>query len=340
MKTLLWGLLSQVGGGMKFSEIVDSIASELNDVEEAIQANFHSDVVLIPDVSDYLIGSGGKRIRPMLLVLVARACGYEGPRATTMGCVVEYIHTATLLHDDVVDDAKMRRGNPSANSKWSNETSVLVGDFLFAKSFSLMAADSDTRIMKTMSEACTLLSEGEVLQLMNMYNLKLEEEEYLDVVYRKTAALIAASCRVGALIPDSPPTFAEAIHQFGVQIGYAFQLVDDALDYMGDVERTGKSVGEDLREGNVTLPLLRVCAQATDAEFERINHLVVHAEEIRTEDMDDVLGLMNKYGAVDYTLDRARGYVEAGKAALSALPDSSHVDVLRDIADYIVDRDN
>jgi len=173
-----------------------------------------------------------------------------------------------------------------------------------------------------------------------MYNLKLTEEEYLDVIYRKTAALIAASCRVGALIPDSPPTISNALHQFGVQIGYAFQLVDDALDYMGDAQITGKSVGEDLREGNVTLPLLRVCARATDAEFERLNHLVVHADEIRAEDLDDVLELMNKYGAVNYTLDRARGYVEAGKAALSILPDSFHVDVLRDVADYIVDRDN
>lgn len=325
---------------MKFSEILDSLASELDDVEEAIQSNFHSDVVLIPDVSEYLIGSGGKRIRPMLLMLVARAFGYTGPRVATMGCVVEYIHTATLLHDDVVDDAKMRRGSQSANSKWSNEASVLVGDFLFAKSFSLMASDADGRILKTMSQACTLLSEGEVLQLMNMYNLRLKEEEYLGVVYRKTAALIAASCRIGALIPDSPPTFADAIHQFGVQIGYAFQLVDDALDYMGDAQRTGKSVGEDLREGNVTLPLIRVCAQATGSEFERLNRLVVNAEEIHAEDMDDVLELMNKYGAVDYTLDRARGYVEAGKAALSVLPDSPHIDVLRDVADYIVDRDN
>ena len=325
---------------MKFSEILDSLASELDDVEEAIQSNFHSDVVLIPDVSEYLIGSGGKRIRPMLLMLVARAFGYTGPRVATMGCVVEYIHTATLLHDDVVDDAKMRRGSQSANSKWSNEASVLVGDFLFAKSFSLMASDADGRILKTMSQACTLLSEGEVLQLINMYNLRLKEEEYLGVVYRKTAALIAASCRIGALIPDSPPTFADAIHQFGVQIGYAFQLVDDAFDYMGDAQRTGKSVGEDLREGNVTLPLIRVCAQATGSEFERLNRLVVNAEEIHAEDMDDVLELMNKYGAVDYTLDRARGYVEAGKAALSVLPDSPHVDVLRDVADYIVDRDH
>lgn len=324
---------------MKFSAIVDSIAPDLRDVERAIQANFHSDVVLIPDVSEYLIGSGGKRIRPMLLALAARAFGGAGARVATMGCVVEYIHTATLLHDDVVDGAKMRRGSPSANSRWGSEASVLVGDFLFARSFSLMASDGDGRILKAMSEACALLSEGEVLQLTNMYNLRLKEEEYLDVVYRKTAALIAASCRVGALLPDAPQVFADAVHRFGVQIGHAFQLVDDALDYMGDAERTGKSVGEDLREGNVTLPLLRVCARATSPERERLNRLVVHAEEIRAEDMDDMLELMRKYGAVGYTLDRARGYAEAGKAALSALPDSPHVDALRDVADYVVERD-
>ena len=177
---------------MKFSAIVDSIAPDLRDMERAIQANFHSDVVLIPDVSEYLISSGGKRIRPMLLALAARAFGGAGARVVTMGCVVEYIHTATLLHDDVVDGAKMRRGSPSANSRWGSEASVLVGDFLFARSFSLMASDGDGRILKAMSEACALLSEGEVLQLTNMYNLRLKEEEYLDVVYRKTAALIAA----------------------------------------------------------------------------------------------------------------------------------------------------
>ncbi len=324
---------------MNFSEIVESLAPDLERVEEAIQANFHSDVVLIPDVSGYLSGSGGKRIRPMLLLLAAKASGYEGPRAVLHGCVVEYIHTATLLHDDVVDGAEVRRGKSSANSKWGNEASVLVGDFLFAKSFSMMAADGDGRIMKTMAEACTLLSEGEVLQLVNMYNLRITEEEYLDVIYRKTAALIAASCRVGALLGESPPTFADALHQFGVQVGYAFQLVDDALDYTGEVGRTGKSVGKDLREGNVTLPLLRASALATPAEFERLSEIVVRSESIGPEGLADVLGMMRKYKAVPYTLDRARGHAEAGKAALSILPDSVHVDALRALADYIVERD-
>ncbi len=324
---------------MKFSEIVESLSPDLLRVEEAIDENFRSDVVLIPDVSGHLSGSGGKRIRPMLLLLSSRACGYAGPRMITHSVIVEYIHTATLLHDDVVDGAEVRRGNPSANSKWGNEASVLVGDFLFSRSFSMMAKDGSAEILRTMSDACTLLSEGEVLQLVNMFNTRITEEEYLDVIYRKTAALIASSCRVGALLGEASPSVVEAMHQFGVQVGYAFQLVDDALDYMGEEGRTGKEVGKDLREGNITMPLLRICTLATPAEFERLNQVIVNSNAVAPEDFSDVLELMEKYEAIPYTLDRARSYVEAAKSALSILPDSTHVDSLRAIADYIVERD-
>ncbi|HJP13004.1 MAG: polyprenyl synthetase family protein [Nitrospinota bacterium] len=324
---------------MKFSEIVENLSADMEQVEEAIQDNFRSDVVLIPDVSGHLSNSGGKRVRPLLLLLASRACGYEGPRAITQSVVVEYIHTATLLHDDVVDEAEVRRGSESANSKWGNEASVLVGDFLFARSFSMMAKDGSSEILQTMSDTCTLLSEGEVLQLVNMYNVRITEEEYLDVIYRKTAALIAASCRVGALLGDASTPILNALSQFGVQVGYAFQLVDDALDYMGEENRTGKEVGKDLREGNITMPLLRVCAEATPEEFERVNQLVTHSDVISSEDFEIVLELMEKYKTIPYTLDRARSYVEAAKSALSALPDSTHVDSLRAIADYVVERD-
>ncbi len=324
---------------MNFSEIVESLSADLRLVEEAIEENFRSDVVLIPDVSGHLSGSGGKRIRPMLLLLSSRACGYDGPRMITQSVVVEYIHTATLLHDDVVDGAEVRRGNPSANSKWGNEASVLVGDFLFARSFSMMARDGNSEILKTMSDACTLLSEGEVLQLVNMFNTRITEEEYLDIVYRKTAALIASSCRVGALLGDASLSVVEAMNQFGVQVGYAFQLVDDALDYMGEVNRTGKEVGKDLREGNITMPLLRVCKLATPEEFERLKKIVLNSESVAPEDFGDVLDLMDKYESIPYTLDRAKSYVEAAKSALSILPDSTYVDSLRAIADYIVERD-
>lgn len=324
---------------MKFSEIVESLSPDLRRVEEAIEENFRSDVVLIPDVSGHLSSAGGKRIRPMLLLLASRACGYDGPRMITHSVVVEYIHTATLLHDDVVDGAEVRRGNPSANSKWGNEASVLVGDFLFARSFAMMAKDGNSEILQTMSDACTLLSEGEVLQLVNMFNIRISEEDYLDVIYRKTAALIAASCRVGALLGEASPSVNGALHQFGVQVGYAFQLVDDALDYMGEVDRTGKEVGKDLREGNVTMPLLRLCSVATPAEFDRINQIVVNSNSVAPEDFRDVVELMEKYKSIPYTLDRARSYVEAAKSALSVLPDSIHVDSLRAIADYVVERD-
>jgi octaprenyl-diphosphate synthase len=324
---------------MKFSEIVENLSADLGRVEQAIQDNFHSDVVLIPDVSGHLSNSGGKRIRPLLMLLSSRACGYEGPRAITQSVVVEFIHTATLLHDDVVDGAEVRRGSESANTKWGNEASVLVGDFLFARSFSMMAEDGNSEILKTMSDACTLLSEGEVLQLVNMYNIRITEEQYLDVIYRKTAALIASSCHVGALLGEGSPSIVNALNQFGAQVGYAFQLVDDALDYMGDEKRTGKEVGKDLREGNITMPLLCVCSSANPEEFERINQIVTQSDEITPDDFRFVMGLMDKYKSISYTLDRARSYVEAAKSALSALPDSTHVDSLRAIADYIVERD-
>lgn len=202
-----------------------------------------------------------------------------------------------------------------------------------------MARDGNTEILRTMSDACTLLSEGEVLQLVNMFNTRITEEEYLEVVYRKTAALIASSCRVGALLGDASPSVVEAMNQFGVQVGYAFQLVDDALDYMGEVNRTGKEVGKDLREGNITMPLLRVCKLATPEEFERLKQIVLNSESVAPEDFGDVLDLMDKYESIPYTLDRARSYVEAAKSALSILPDSTYVDSLRAIADYIVERD-
>ena len=193
--------------------------------------------------------------------------------------------------------------------------------------------------LKTMAEACTLLSEGEVLQLVNMYNLRLTEGEYLDVIYRKTAALIAASCRVGAFLGDASPPVIDAFLQFGTKAGYAFQLVDDALDYTGEEGRTGKSIGKDLREGNITLPLLRVSSQATPAEAERLSQIVVHSETVDSAALDDVLELIEKYKAIPYTLDRAQGYIEAAKAALSVVPDSVPLDALRALADYIIERD-
>ncbi|MED5578636.1 MAG: polyprenyl synthetase family protein [Nitrospinota bacterium] len=323
---------------MIFSEIINSLSADLEEVEKEIKKNFHSDVVLIPDVSEYLSSSGGKRIRPLLLLLSSRACGYKGEKTIKHCCVVEFIHTATLLHDDVVDDADVRRGNPSANSKWGNEASVLVGDFLFAKSFELMSSEEDLRIMKTMSEACTLLSEGEVLQLINLYNVDVTEEEYLKVVYRKTAALIAASCKLGAILSGSPDHIIEALNTYGMNIGYSFQLIDDALDYMGDENKTGKKIGSDLLDGNITLPLLHLLLRVDGIRKERLKKIILESDELHEENLNFILELMEECGSVSYTRNLARHYAEEAKSSLSVIERSEHLDSLKYMADFIVDR--
>ncbi len=323
---------------MIFSEIMNLLSSDLEEVEKEIKKNFYSDVVLIPDVSEYLSSSGGKRIRPLLLLLSSRACGYSGHKAIKHSCVVEFIHTATLLHDDVVDGADVRRGNPSANSKWGNEASVLVGDFLFAKSFELMSSEEDTRIMKTMSEACTLLSEGEVLQLINLYNTDITEEEYLKVVFRKTAALIAASCKLGAILSDSSNQIIESFNSYGKNIGYSFQLIDDALDYMGDENETGKKIGNDLIDGNITLPLLHLLSNIDEIRKERLKKIILESKVILEEDQSFVLKLMDEYGSVEYTRNLAKRYAENAKSSLSVIEKSENLDSLISLADFIVDR--
>ncbi|MFL2932518.1 MAG: polyprenyl synthetase family protein [bacterium] len=323
---------------MIFSEIMNLLSSDLEEVEKEIKKNFYSDVVLIPDVSEYLSSSGGKRIRPLLLLLSSRACGYSGHKAIKLSCVVEFIHTATLLHDDVVDGADVRRGNPSANSKWGNEASVLVGDFLFAKSFELMSSEEDTRIMKTMSEACTLLSEGEVLQLINLYNTDITEEEYLKVVFRKTAALIAASCKLGAILSDSPNQIIESFNSYGKNIGYSFQLIDDALDYMGDENETGKKIGNDLIDGNITLPLLHLLSNIDEIRKERLKKIILESKVILEEDQSFVLKLMDEYSSVEYTRNLAKRYAENAKSSLSVIEKSENLDSLISLADFIVDR--
>ena len=323
---------------LTFSKITNSFSIDLEEVEKEIKKNFHSDVVLIPDVSEYLSSSGGKRIRPLLLLLSSRACGYKGKKAIKHSCVVEFIHTATLLHDDVVDDADVRRGNPSANSKWGNEASVLVGDFLFAKSFELMSSEEDSRIIKTMSEACTLLSEGEVLQLINLYNTDITEEEYLKVVFRKTAALIAASCKLGAILSDSPDYVIESFNSYGMNIGYSFQLIDDALDYMGDEIKTGKKIGNDLLDGNITLPLLHLLSKVDEIRKERLKKIILESDELHARDLIFVLELMKEFDSVSYTRNLARHYADSAKSSLSGIKKSEHLESLISLADFIVDR--
>ncbi|MFQ5693608.1 MAG: polyprenyl synthetase family protein [Nitrospinota bacterium] len=327
---------------MPYSEVLEHLQVDLDAAEEALRAYLESDVPLIPAIGHYLARGGGKRIRPTLVILASKLCGYEGRRYVTHSCVVEFIHTATLLHDDVVDASELRRGAPSANARWGNEASVLVGDYLFAKSLWLMAEDSDPKVIRAISDATVYLSEGEVLQLINEYNLASTEESYLEVIYRKTAALMSACCRVGAILGDAPPEVEEKLAEFGTNIGYAFQLVDDALDYAARSDRIGKPVGQDLSDGNVTLPLIHLYGSAGEEEKQFIRQVFFESKGVADGKLDPILQLMKKHGAIEYTMDRAGEFVERAQAAIQELPetvDPFYRNALLSLASFVVERD-
>ena len=247
---------------------------ELKAIEAEMTRNLISEIVMIPTVSQYLISSGGKRFRPMLLILCAKLCGYRGPRTVPLAGTVEFIHTATLLHDDVVDRAFMRRGMASANSVWGDGASVLVGDFLFTKSFCLIVQDGDLHILDMVSQATTRMAEGEVMQLVRMGDPDITEEDYYFVVTNKTAVLISAACQIGAILGGASPEREKALAEFGLNLGIAFQLMDDLLDYVAAEEMFGKTIGKDLSEGKITLPLIRVLQLCRPQEKARISEII------------------------------------------------------------------
>src|SRR5512138_2108433 len=257
------------------------IGEELKGVEEQFKKDLASDVPLIRKVGEYVLSSGGKRIRPALLLLAAKLCGYTGSRHIPLASVVEFIHTATLLHDDVVDEANIRRGIPSANTLWGNSASVLVGDFLFSKSFSLMVADGDLNVLRVLSAATTRIAEGEVLQLVCTSDLEITEERYIEVVVCKTAVLLAAACQAGAIIGGATAEQEAALAAFGMDLGIAFQLMDDTLDYVADEKEFGKSIGHDLEEGKITLPLIETLKRCSAAEREIVG-CIVEKEELES----------------------------------------------------------
>jgi octaprenyl-diphosphate synthase len=324
---------------LRYKEAVAPYAPDMERVEKDIQKHFQSDVALIPQVSAYLAGSGGKRIRPILVTVASRLCGYTGAsRHIALSVVAEFIHAATLLHDDVVDDADQRRGMESANIKFGNCASVLVGDFLFAKSFMLMSQDGDIRVINAMSEATKSLAEGEVLQLVNTLNLTITEATYMDTIYRKTGALIEACCRVGAILGGADREKEEALAKFGRNVGIAFQLVDDALDFEGDSRGWGKPIGADLEEGRVTLPLIRALAVADETEVGDIK-AAMESDNGREAKLAAVIMTLKKYDTIAYAMEQARWRVEEAKAAVTAcFAPSSHLDAMRAITDYVVDR--
>ncbi|MFQ5672732.1 MAG: polyprenyl synthetase family protein [Nitrospinales bacterium] len=325
---------------MEFSEVISLYKDDLLKVEEEIRENYASNIPLIPEISGYLMNGGGKRLRPLLVLLSANLCGgAAGLRAARHGCAIEYIHAATLLHDDVVDETTIRRGNETVNSKWGSDASILVGDFLLSQSLILIAYDSNPRTIQAIAEAAKILVEGGILELSKARRLNISEEHCLDIIYRKTASIISVSCRIGAILAEADAAEEERLIAFGNNLGIAFQLVDDVMDYDGTEELLGKPVGTDFREGHVTLPLLYLYNQA-DAGLQKEIESFVKNEHISQGEFDYILDRMRDAKAFDYTLGKARDYIETAKADIcrKAFKSPEHIEELLAVADYIIDR--
>lgn len=313
------------------------IETELKNVELQFKKDLESDVFLIRKVGEYVLSSGGKRIRPALLLLSSKLCGYEGQRHISLASVIEFIHTATLLHDDVVDNASLRRGLASANTLWGNEASVLVGDYLFSKSFSLMVKDGDLDILRVLSGATTIIAQGEVMQLVSMSDLDLTEERYIEVVKCKTAVLLATACQAGAILGKATSEQEEALRNFGMDLGIAFQLIDDTLDYISSEEKFGKSIGHDLEEGKITLPLIHTLRHCSPSEKQEIADVIM-SESLKDEDFRKVVSLVGTYGGIEYSMQKSLDFVSRGKERLMLFPDSPGKQALCALADYVVTR--
>jgi len=310
---------------------------ELQATNAAIVARMDSPVVLIPQLAAHLVAAGGKRLRPLLTLASARLCGYEGARQVQLAACVEFIHTATLLHDDVVDESVLRRGYASANAVFGNKASVLVGDFLFARAFQLMVEDGALEVLRILSAAAATIAEGEVLQLTTQNDLATTEQKYFDVIRGKTAALFAAACEVGGVIAERPAAQCGALAQFGLDLGMAFQLVDDALDYCADEAELGKTVGDDFREGKLTYPVLLAIADADTEELAFWTRAIGEGQQDDT-DLATALTLMKKHDATKRSLLRADAFVESACAALEVFPESEMRETLREVARYTTAR--
>ncbi len=291
----------------------------------------------IPEVTAHLVEAGGKRLRPMLTLAAAHLCGYDGPYHIHLAATVEFIHTATLLHDDVVDESAQRRGRPTANLLWDNKSSVLVGDYLFSRSFQLMVETGSLRVLDILANASATIAEGEVLQLTAASNLATTEEIYLQVVRGKTAALFSAATEVGGVIAGADDACVAALFDYGDALGVAFQIVDDLLDMQGDSRATGKNIGDDFRERKLTLPLIKAIAQADEAERAFWQRTIEKGKQ-EPGDLDHALGLLHRHGALRDTTAEARAWAAKAKAALTVLPDHPMRQMLDDLADYVVER--
>jgi len=307
----------------------------MQEVDRVIQRRLASDVALINQIAHYIISAGGKRIRPMLVLLFSSALGFEGPERYELAATVEFIHTATLLHDDVVDESDLRRGRKTANALFGNAASVLVGDFVYSRAFQMMVSVNRMRVLDVLADATNVIAEGEVLQLMNMHDPDLAVDDYLRVIRFKTAKLFEASARLGAVLADAPPVVEEACAAYGRSLGTAFQLVDDLLDYEGATNQLGKNVGDDLREGKPTLPLLVAMERGTPTERELVRHAIEQGEVAR---LGEIVEIVRHTGALTATRAAARAETDKARATLDALPPSAARDALLELCVRSVER--
>ncbi len=320
---------------MSVDAIKTLVAADMQAVDDFIRARLHSEVVLVRQVAEYIIQSGGKRLRPMLVLLSARACGYEGVQHHALAAVIEFIHTATLLHDDVVDESDLRRGRATANAMFGNAASVLVGDFLYSRAFQIMVSVQSLPVMAVLADATNVIAEGEVLQLLNVHNADIDEADYLRVIQYKTARLFEAATQLGAMLAQVAPPQEAALAAYGRHLGTAFQIIDDVLDYSGDAAVIGKNLGDDLAEGKPTLPLIYLLKQGSAAQQALVRTAI---EEGGRGQFEDILAAVQGSGALAYARAAAAREVDAARQAIAVLPEGPYTQALHDMASYAVSR--
>ena len=320
---------------MTLEQLYALIEPDMKAVNDVIRNRLYSDVVLVRQVAEYIISSGGKRMRPALVLLAAGAFGYQGSRHHELAAVIEFIHTATLLHDDVVDESAMRRGRDTANAMFGNAASVLVGDFLYSRAFQMMVSMDSMRVMQVLSDATNIIAEGEVLQLMNCHDADVDEARYMQVIHYKTAKLFEAAAQLGAIVAGATPAQEAALAAYGMHLGTAFQLVDDVLDYSGEEADTGKHIGDDLAEGKPTLPLIYVMQHGTEAQASCVRNAI---EQGGRDDFPAVLAAIRASGALDHARQRAEREAALARAAISELEASNYKNALLQLSLFAVER--
>ena len=320
---------------MKLNEIQALVAEDMHGVNHHIRAQLHSDVALIEQMGEYIVNSGGKRLRPVLAILAARACAYQGQKHHLTAAIIEFIHTATLLHDDVVDASDLRRGKETANAIWGNEASVLVGDFIFSRSFEMMVQVDNMRVLEVLASASNTIAEGEVLQLLNCNNPDTSEEQYMDVIRCKTAKLFEAAARLGPVLADETETIESALAEYGMRLGTAFQLIDDILDYRATAETMGKNVGDDLAEGKPTLPIIYALQNGSAEQVAMLRQVIEQGDR---DKLEQVMEIITSTKALAYAEKVATQEAQNAKSAIACLVDSEHKQALLGLVDFSLER--